>query len=296
MGTVWAGGSPNFDERTGQYKQPPAQQSQPKPAAGQRLGDAYRAYAAPFTGSLKPTALANNYNQQQQAMAAWEKQAAAYKQAGSPPDPVYQAVAAKTPAYFGLTGSTQARPAPQTFDPSAIMRQHGYGDYKAGPVTKVAASTAPPPSNQVWTQAWNQSRQQFPTAGQTPRAVSYSAPGTHYRQPLRFDGRPQPAPVFVGNSDRGNYAYAQPGYRPEAYSQRSTDFTGTTSRAPDFARRDAFIAQLNERLGTYQNRAGVFGSPQQMAQPSYDVRSLWNNAGDMVKSGWSNPFALARGR
>jgi hypothetical protein len=216
MATVWAGGNPNFDERTGQFKQPPAQQSQ-------------------------------------------------YKQA-------YQA-------------------AQKPFDPSALMKQYGY---QVGPVTKVAASTAPPPSNQVWAQAWNQSRQQYPTAGQAPQAVSYTAPGSQYRQQLRFDGRPQPAPVFVGNSDMGNYAYAQPGSRPDAYSQRTTDFTGATSTAPDFARRDAFISQLNDRLGNYQS--GVFGAAQPLAQPTYDVQSLWNNAGKMVKSGWSNPFALARGQ
>ena len=216
MGTVYAGGNPNFDERTGQFKQPPTQQSQ-------------------------------------------------YKQA-------YEA--AKKP-----------------FDPSALMKQYGY---QSGPVTKVSATTAPPPSNQIWTQAVNQSRPQFPGASQAPAAQSYTAPGQQYRQQLRFDGKPQAAPVFVGNSDMGNYAYAQPGYRPEAYSQRTTDFTGATSNGQDFARRDAFIAQLNDRLGTYQNRAGVFGSAQQIDRPTYDIQSLWDNAGKMVKSGWSNPFSVAR--
>jgi len=186
--------------------------------------------------------------------------------------------------------------AQKPFDPSALMKQYGYGDYKAGAVTKVAASTAPPPSNQVWTQAYNQARPQYPGASQAPSAQSYTAPGTQYRQQLRFDGKPQPAPVFVGNSDMGNYAYAQPGSRPDAYSQQTTDFTGATSSGQDFTRRDAFISQLNDRLGTYQNRAGVFGSAQPTAPPTYDIQSLWDNASKMVKSGWSNPYALARGQ
>jgi hypothetical protein len=215
MGMVYAGGSPNFDERTGQFKQPPAQSQ--------------------------------------------------YKQAYD---------AAKKP-----------------FDPTALMKQYGY---QAGPVTRVTATSAPTPSNQIWTKAWNQSRPQFPGASQAPTAQSYSAPGQHYRQQLRFDGKPQPAPVLMGNSDRGNYAYAQPGYRPEAYSQRTTNYTGATSIAPDFNRRDAFISQLNDRLGSYQNRAGVFGSAQPMAPPSYDIQALWDSAGRMVRNGWRNPFAATQ--
>lgn len=190
--------------------------------------------------------------------------------------------------------------AQKPFDPSALMKQYGYGDYKVGPVAQVASSTATPPSNQIWTQAWNQSRQQHPTpaAGRYTPAVSYTAPGTQYRQPLRFDGTPQAAPVFVGNSDFGNYAYAPQGSRPDAYIQRTTDFTGVTSSAPDFARRDAFISQLNDRLSNYQG--GVYGSAQAVSRPTYDIQSLWDNAGKMVRSGWSNPFAikstLARGQ
>jgi len=223
MGTVYAGGSPNFDERTGQYKQPPAQY---KPPATNTSGE--------------------------------------YKQA-------YQT--AKSP-----------------FNPAELMKNYGYANY--GPVTQVPASTAPTPSNQTWTQAWNQSRQDFPTpsTGQYTPAVSYSAPGTHYRQQLRFDGQPQAAPVLMGNSDAGNYSYAQQGYRPDAFTQQATDFSGATSASPDYARRDAFISQLNDRLSRYQSGVSPISNA---PPPSYDIRSMWDTAGKMVKSGWSNPYTQA---
>jgi hypothetical protein len=202
MATVWAGGTPNFDEKTGQYKQ------------------AYQAAQKPF-------------------------------------------------------------------DPSAILKQHGFGDYKPGSFTQVAASSAPTPSNQIWAQAWNQARPQSQKA--TPQANTYTAPGEHYRQQLRFDGKPQAAPARMGSSDFGNYAYAQDGYRPAAFTQKATDFTGAASESPDFARRDAFIDQLNARLGSYQS--GVYSTPQPRNAPSYDVQALWENAGKMVRNGWRNPFS-----
>jgi hypothetical protein len=199
MATVWAGGTPNFDEKTGQYKQ------------------AYQAAQKPF-------------------------------------------------------------------DPSAILKQHGFGDYKPGSFTQVAASSAPTPSNQIWARAWNQARPQ-----DAKPATTYAAPGEHYRQQLRFDGKPQAAPARMGSSDFGNYAYAQDGYRPAAFTQKATDFTGAASESPDFARRDAFIDQLNARLGSYQS--GVYSTPQPRNAPSYDVQALWENAGKMVRNGWRNPFS-----
>lgn len=150
-------------------------------------------------------------------------------------------------------------------------------------------------SNTAWSQAWNDAwtnyRGPAPVARTT--AQSYELPGANYRQRLGSNE----APVFTGIGNEGNYAYRAPGDRPNFFEQRSSDWTGGTAQTPDYTRRDAFINTLNDRLASYQRNSGVFqgdGRPPASwgGAPQFDIPSLWSQAGEAVRSGFSNPFAL----
>lgn len=199
-----------------------------------------------------------------------------------------------TPGFNEKTGQYTKPPewTPPKLDPQALMKQYGYGDWPTAPKSEMRQVTTPA-TNTTWTDAYNAASQAYnqtynvkPT--QATQAQSYTMPGTNYRQRITFDGAPQEAPKFLSYGNQGNMAYAYD--RPAPYSQQSTMFDGTVSAAPDYARRDAFIDQLNARLGQYQQKAGVFSSPQPLETPSFDIQALWDNAGRMVANGWRNPF------
>lgn len=55
---------------------------------------------------------------------------------------------------------------------------------------------------------------------------------------------------------------------------------------PDFRQRDAFIASINNALGNQMS----FGTPTPQP-PQLNFPALWQQAGDMVSNGWTNPLA-----
>ena len=75
----------------------------------------------------------------------------------------------------------------------------------------------------------------------------------------------------------GNMAYAPPDQRPPPFQASYGQIGGGYSDEPNFGQRDAFISQINSKIGR--------GGPANM-----DFGKMWSNAGDMVKSGWQNPL------
>lgn len=81
-------------------------------------------------------------------------------------------------------------------------------------------------------------------------------------------------------------AYQQP---PQNYPQSQSFYMPTQSAAnamPDYSQRDAFIASINDSLG----RQMSFGTPTPQP-PQLNFPELWQQAGGMVRNGWSNPLA-----
>lgn len=118
----------------------------------------------------------------------------------------------------------------------------------------------PRPSNQAFTEAWNNA----PQMGQKPT-------------------RTTPA-YSVGGEGAGNLAYMPDGYRPPPFQAAFQNFDGSVTDTPLFGQRDAFIQNLNDR--DFQYMAGMGQGPQQ-----YDFGGMWGQAGDMLADGWQNPLA-----
>jgi len=89
--------------------------------------------------------------------------------------------------------------------------------------------------------------------------------GSFYREPfMSFGGTQFPPSGFY------------PSYGSPAGGQFSSPQTGQV---------DAFIQRLNDSMAPYQ--MGMASG-----RPSFDINSLWSQAGNMVQSGWQNPFAM----
>jgi hypothetical protein len=116
-----------------------------------------------------------------------------------------------------------------------------------------------------------------------PRTQSY---GTPYA-PTVTQSAWQTPPMTFGGGGLGNYANMAPDMRPPGFTASYSDPFGGMSSVPNYGQRDAFIQQLNDRTGQYQQ-----GNLQGM--PSFDFGSMWSNAGQMAQSGWQNPFAMNR--
>ncbi len=172
------------------------------------------------------------------------------------------------------------KPIPQPVDMSRFKDVSGTA-YTPFSVPKAAQALTTPQSNTAFAQAWNQARPQG-----SPEAQSFTTPGVNYTRRIDPTGRTRSERSVSGQGNQGNLAYAYE--RPKFFEQRATDFTGQNAETPDYGRRDAFIDLLNRRLSAYQRTPD--GS---MGRPSFDVNALWSQAGDMVQSGWQNPFALS---
>ena len=132
---------------------------------------------------------------------------------------------------------------------------------------------------------------QAPAAQKAPDMSAYS-PGR--AQPVQaWSGTPyapsvtqaswQTPPMTFGGGGLGNYANMTPDMRPPGFEASFQDPFGGMSSQPNYAQRDAFIQQLNDRTGQYQQ--GMM-----QGAPSFDFGSMWSNAGQMAQDGFQNPF------
>lgn len=283
-GRVYAGGSPNFNERTGQYQppkqnqggfqayQPPAQRAAPqqggfqsyRPGQAQPVnrpqGSPYRPQDAFGGGSM---------NERMPYPSMPYPQVPGGRMPQPRPVPGYGGGfgpgGVRTADFRDRDGdgvddrdqSGPSRPAPQM--PQFDMQQRAVGD--------ITRRRVPPP-------APRKPVQQGRWAGDMPM----------------IEGRGLP-PQFQGPV-AGPYAGGQ--LPPPSFTATSFGpMGGMATPQQNMAQRDAFIAQLNNQRTPVAAAAGVYNTADAPVPPpiSRDFRSLWGQAGNMVANGWTNPLS-----
>lgn len=115
-----------------------------------------------------------------------------------------------------------------------------------------------------------------------------------------------PSPYLGGQQQGGR----QQGGPQGPYSGQFGQFPGARSR-PDYSaygqqplprqqganvpQRDAFIQRINDTMAGYQGNQGVYqgdGAPPPSwgRPPQFNFPQMWNQAGQMVSNGWTNPL------
>jgi hypothetical protein len=119
----------------------------------------------------------------------------------------------------------------------------------------------------------------------TTPSQTFTAPGQNWSQSLGQDGMtPMGDPTFLGTGFDGNLAYATPDKRPPPFMQAFQGVDGSMSDQMNVGQRDAFIQRLNDM--TRDAMTSQAGGPIQ-----YNFPQLWQQSGDMVQNGWTNPLA-----
>lgn len=100
-----------------------------------------------------------------------------------------------------------------------------------------------------------------------------------------------------GRMDMGAYGkpmvsgFAKGALPTQAFTSTAVGFDGSQMDPSQFYKqRDALIQLLNDDNAQYQPYSGMRAAPGP-APRAPDVGALWGMAGDMVNSGWTNPFA-----
>jgi hypothetical protein len=70
---------------------------------------------------------------------------------------------------------------------------------------------------------------------------------------------------------------------------------GGYGSTPNFGQRDAFINNINNTMAGYQANQGTYlgdgAPPASWGQtPQFNFPGMWQQAGEMVQSGWKNPL------
>lgn len=151
--------------------------------------------------------------------------------------------------------------------------------------------------------------------------VSFGGPAANGRRRVEMGptGRAQPRidqPSYGGMGDSGPMVLLGGGQQPggQSYSGQFGQQPGFPSRGrrggdysaygqqglprnqgANYPQRDAFIQRINDTMGGYQANQGVYqgdGAPPPSwgRPPQFNFPQLWNQAGQMVASGWTNPL------
>jgi hypothetical protein len=171
----------------------------------------------------------------------------------------------------------------------------GFGPYKPKP----AASKPKTAPGDVYSakRAWKQSGSQGDWRAYMPGQQTggyQNAPMPRPRSP--YDSEPlrtQPS----APQDSGPYRSV---YQPPQQQQGGFDATygqigGGYGSTPNFGQRDAFINNINNTMSGYQANQGTYlgdgAPPASWGQtPQFNFPGMWQQAGDMVQSGWKNPL------
>jgi hypothetical protein len=70
--------------------------------------------------------------------------------------------------------------------------------------------------------------------------------------------------------------------RPPEFQASYGQLDGSYGSRPNFGQRDAFIHSINQQMGAQMQAGG---------RPQFNFGQAWNQAGNMVQRGWTNPFA-----
>ncbi len=144
--------------------------------------------------------------------------------------------------------------------------------------------------------------------------VSFGGPAANGRRRVEMGptGRAQPKsdqPSYGGMGGASPYLSGgmnMPAYSGSAGRSRGGGQQGSASpylgqqglprnQGANYPQRDAFIQRINDTMGGYQANQGVYqgdGAPPPSwgRPPQFNFPQLWNQAGQMVSSGWTNPL------
>jgi len=95
------------------------------------------------------------------------------------------------------------------------------------------------------------------------------------------------------------YGNSQPQYAPQqqqgGFNASYGQLGGGYGSSPNFGQRDAFINNINDTMAGYQANQGTYQGndtpPASWGQtPQFNFPGMWQQAGNMVQSGWKNPL------
>lgn len=289
-GRVYAGGSPNFNERTGQY-QPPKQnqggfQAYQQPAQPQGGFRAYR------PGQAQPVnrSQGSPYRQPDVFGGGSMNERMAYPSMPYPQVPGYSM---PTPGYGGGYGPGGVRTADfRDRDGDGVDDRDQRGPGMPYPQVPGGYQPAQQPSVPQMPQVVGGKMNRRPPPQRPPRRPQ--SPRWKGDMPM-IEGRGLP-PQFQSPPQfqvpAGPYSGGQ--LPPSSFTAQSFGpMGGVATPQQNMAQRDAFIAQLNNQRTPVAAAAGVYNTANAPVPPpiSRDFRSMWGQAGNMVNSGWSNPLA-----
>lgn len=139
-------------------------------------------------------------------------------------------------------------------------------------------------------QHWRKTNAQYGSGAYTPPSITKNQYG-QYSVGQQSPGRAQPRQSPYESSTayqawNPNIANNPSAPRPPAFQASYGNLDGTTSQQPNFQQRDAFISQINDRLGQMQQQSWQ----QPMGAPQFDFQGMASRANEMVRGGWQNPM------
>lgn len=270
FGQAYGGGSPNFNERTGEYTAPPAP------------GRVYKGGSPHFderTGRYTDGRDQNQYfgNQQvapdsdQSLRVSWG-------------NPSYDQEMAKL---YGRDAVLQARAAGdaevQRAQQQASIRQSIRQNQRFRNPPPTSRPAAPPPAPMT-TPPLNDGRKirRGPVGGYADEPIQMTAPSASPQYPPYAIATPRTEVVSTPPMTFGN-PVPQP-----SFSATYRNFDGSVTDQPNFALRDAFVQNINDAMMPYH--MGQKGGP-----PQFDFQAMLARSRDMVDAGYQNPLAALFG-
>lgn len=204
-------------------------------------------------------------------------------------------------------GGTQAQSSPQagmdTFGYQPVNRQSAYSPKPAAAKPKSAPGDIYS-ARRAWKQSGGQGdwRAYMPSQQggyeNAPMPLPPQARGQAAAQPSgQYQSVYQPQSMDMGpalpyGNSQGQYA---PQQQQGGFNASYGQLGGGYGSSPNFGQRDAFINNINDTMAGYQANQGTYlgsGSPSASwgQSPQFNFPAMWQQAGDMVQSGWKNPL------
>lgn len=188
----------------------------------------------------------------------------------------------------------------------------GFGPYKPKPAAAKPRGTAP---GDIYSakRAWKQAGSSGDWRAYMPSQQSGGYENAPMPLPPRVGGQGSAQPsgpyrsVYQQQQSMGGdmglalpYGNSQPQYaaaqQPQGgFSAMYGQIGGGYGSSPSFNQRDAFINNINDTMAGYQANQGTYlgsGAPPASwgQSPQFNFPAMWQQAGDMVQSGWKNPL------
>jgi len=272
FGQAYGGGSPNFNERTGEYTAPPAPDRVYKggsPDFDERTGQ-----YTDGRDQIQYFGSHQNLNTSQQRRVLEVSQ----------PNPRYDQEMARR---HGREAVLQARAAgnaeAQRARKQARLRQSLQQNQRFRNPPPTPRPAAPPPAPRT-APPLNDSRKirRGPVGGYADEPIQMATPSASPQYPPYAIATPRTEVVSTPPMAFGN-PVPQP-----SFNATYTNFDGSVTDQPNFALRDAFVQNINDAMLPYH-------MGQQSGPPQFDFQAMLARSRDMVDAGYQNPLAALFG-